>query len=245
MKHEDDRPVVAFFRPADEREKRAVEAVRARGMEPLSDPLLETRPTGAAPRTDADYVVVTSATGARIVADARAPDGNEAVFCAIGPRTADALRERGVEVGVVPETYSSAGLVVSLSPSVEGARVEVARSDHGSDELLDGLNAEGAYAHETVLYEITRPEGGGRKTAEALRDGALDAVLFTSSLTVEHLVGALDENGVGRDALDDTLVCAIGEPTRETAEASGVGVDFVSEEETFESLADAAAERLV
>ena len=242
--HEDaDTLRVAFFRPADERERRAVEVVHKYGFEPLSDPLLETVPTGAKPRTDADYVVLTSVTGVRLASEPLRD--TDAVVCAVGPKTADALRAEGIDVDIVPEEYTSAGLVDALNEAgVEGARVEVARSDHGSDELLDGLNEAGAYVHETVLYEIRRPEGGGEATTDALRDGTLDSVLFTSSLTVEHLVLALEEADVGVDALDDVLVCAIGEPTRRTAESIGVKVNLVPDEETFESLVEAVAEKL-
>jgi len=225
---------VAFFRPADEREERALEAVRDAGMEPLSDPLLETVPTNATPRTDADYVVLTSVTGVELAAET--VRGTDAVVCAVGPKTADALRDENVDVEVVPSEYTSAGLVDALAEGVEGGRVEVARSDHGSDELLDGLNDAGAYVHETVLYEIRCPEGGGEATAKALANRTLDAALFTSSLTVEHLVEALEETGVDVDALDDTVVGVIGEPTRRTAEACGVVVDYVADEATFDSL---------
>ena len=228
-------PKVAFFRPADERERRAVEAVGEHGFEPLSDPLLETRPTGAKPRTDADYVVLTSVTGVSLAGET--VRGTDGVVCAVGPKTADALRDEGVVVDIVPEEYTSAGLVRVLEETdVEGACVEVARSDHGSDELLDGLNEAGAYVHETVLYEITRPEGGGERTSKALEDGKLDAVLFTSSLTVEHLVGALEEAGLGVDALEDVFVGVIGDPTHRTAEECGVDVDYVADEATFDSL---------
>ncbi len=238
----DGKPRVAFFRPDDERAKRAEDTVRERGMEPLSDPLLEVRETGELPRADADYVVLTSVTGVEIAGESVGK--SEAVACAIGPKTADALREAEVKVDVVPEEYTSGGLVETLAGRVGGARVEVARSDHGSDELIEGLVGAGAYVHETVLYALRRPSGGGEKTAYALRDGELDAVLFTSSLTVEHLVVALDETGVGVDGLDDVLVCAIGAPTRETAESMGVEVDVVPEEATFESLVESAANRL-
>jgi len=237
-----DAPRVAFFRPDDHRAERAVETVRAHGMEPLSDPLLEKGETGEKPRADADYVVLTSVSGVEIAGES--VGDSEAVVCAIGPKTAAALRDEGVEVGVVPEKYTSGGLVEELDGRVGGARVEVARSDHGSDELLEGLNGAGAYVHETVLYELRRPAGGGERTARALREGELDAVLFTSSLTVEHLVEALGEAGLGADALDDVLVCVIGAPTRETAESLGVEVDVVAQEATFESLAESASERL-
>lgn len=234
MSGEKKTPKVAFFRPADEREERAVEVVRRHGFEPLSDPLLETRPTGATPRTDADYVVLTSVTGVRLAAEK--VRGTDAVVCAVGPKTAEELRAEGVVVDIVPKEYTSAGLVDALAERVNGERVEVARSDHGSDELLDGLNGAGAYAHETVLYEIVRPEGGGSETAEALRDNKLDAALFTSSLTVEHLLEALEEAGVGVGALDGVLVGVIGEPTRRTGEEHGVEVDYVADEATFEAL---------
>jgi uroporphyrinogen-III synthase len=238
----EDRPTVGFFRPADEREKRAVEEARELGLEPVSDPLLETFPTGAVPRADADYVVLTSVTGVGIATEDGRDALKEAVVCAIGPKTADALEKEGVEVGVVPDEYTSSGLVDSLSRRVGGARVEVARSDHGSAELLDGLREAGAYVHETVLYEIRRPDGGGKKTARALRDGSLDAIAFTSSLTVEHLLEALNEEGIGTESLEQVEVYAIGEPTRETAESFGIEVDGVPDEETFEALLGTAAE---
>jgi uroporphyrinogen-III synthase len=240
---EKETPKIAFFRPADEREKRAVEAVRERGFEPLSDPLLETVPTGAEPRTDADYVVLTSVTGVDIAAET--VRGTDAVVCAVGPKTAEALSDEGVDVDIVPERYTSGGLVNALGEAgVGGARVEVARSDHGSDELIDGLNGAGAYVHETVLYDIKRPDSGGVATADAVDDGTLDAALFTSSLTVEHLIEALEQKGVGPGALDDVLVCVIGEPTRRTAESKGMDVDAVADEETFESLLETVAERI-
>lgn len=236
----DDTPRVAFFRPDDRRAESAANAARERGLTPLSDPLLETVPTGAKPRTDAGFIVLTSVTGVELAAET--VRNTDAVVCAIGPKTADALREAGVNVDVVPDEYTSTGLVNVLEGRVDGARVEVARSDHGSDELTDGLVEAGGYVHETVLYEIIRPKGGGEKTAHALDDEEIDAVLFTSSLTVEHLLEALEETGVGLGTLNDAAVYAIGEPTRETAENLGVEVDDVPEEETFESLLDAATD---
>jgi uroporphyrinogen-III synthase len=70
--------------------------------------------------------------------------------------------------------------------------------------------------------------------------GDLEGVLFTSSLTVEHFLAAAAERGV-RDAaiegLADAVVGAIGDPTRETAEAHGISVDIVPERADFETLA--------
>ncbi len=220
---------VAVFRPDDERLERSRRALEERGHEVVADPLLEVEATGASPRDDADVYVFTSVTGARYVDEQ--PEG---VVAAVGPKTAEALRSHGVDVDVVPDDYSSTGLVDALSDHVEGRRVEVARSSHGRDVLLDGLVDAGGYVHETVLYRLVKPEDGGRRTLEAVESGDLDAVLFTSSLTVEHLLKEVEP-----EELADVVVGVIGEPTRETAEEMDVDVDFVADDETFESLVEA------
>jgi uroporphyrinogen-III synthase len=238
-----DRPRIAAFRPDDERITEAVELLDELGADPVPDPMLEVDPTGAVPRSDADYAVFTSKTGAELIAEADWTPG-ETTVCAIGDPTAAALAAEGYSVDLVPAEFSSSGLVDTLEGTCDGARIEVARSDHGSSVLLDGLNDAGAYVHETVLYRLTRPAEAG-ESAELAATGELDAVLFTSSLTVEHFLDAADDRGVQDDAvagLADAVVAVIGEPTAETARAHGLSVDVVPDQADFETLArDAVA----
>lgn len=240
-----DRPRVAVLRPPGDRAARAETTLEELGIDALLDPMVEPRPTGAVPRADAEVTVFTSSTAADVIDDAGwAPSGGE--VAAIGPRTAQALREVGIDVDVVPETYDSRGLVAALASHVDGRRVEVARSDHGSDTLTEGLNDAGAYVHETVLYRLERPTDAGR-SVEALLAGELDAIAFTSSLTVEHFLELVAERGDpdrATAALDAAVVGAIGEPTAETARANGLAVDVIASEATFEALARALAEPL-
>jgi uroporphyrinogen-III synthase len=234
---------VAVFRPDDERLTDAVELLESLGADPVPDPMLAVEPTAHRPREDADYVVLTSKTGVELAADA-GWDSGAATVCAIGASTADALRDAGYDVDVVPAEYSSSGLVETLAEGVPGARVEVARSDHGSAILTEGLENAGAYVHETILYRLVRPDGAGEST-ELAAAGSLDAALFTSSLTVEHFLDAAEERGI-RDAvverLADATVGAIGNPTKETAERAGLSVDVVPETADFETLACAVVE---
>jgi uroporphyrinogen-III synthase len=235
---------VAVFRPDDERAESAAALLRELGVEPLSDPMLAVEPTGEAPRSDAEYTVLTSKTGAELVAEAGWTPGGEVV--AIGAPTAEALEAAGYGVDRLPEEFSSSGLVEELAADAPGARIEVARSDHGSDVLLAGLNDRGAYVHETVLYRLVRPEGAGESTLAAAA-GDLAGACFTSSLTVEHFLEAAAERGVRADAiegLNDAVVGAIGEPTRETAEANGIAVDVVPPTAEFDALAEAVVDRL-
>jgi uroporphyrinogen-III synthase len=234
---------VAFFRPDDERTTEAVELIESLGADPVPDPMLAVDPTGEAPRSDADYVVLTSKTGVELAAEA-GWDPAGATVCAIGDATAAALDDAGYTVDHVPTEFSSAGLVDSLADEIDGARVEVARSDHGSAVLTDGLETAGAYVHETVLYRLVRPETAG-ESADLAAAGDLDAALFTSSLTVENFLAAASDRGIRAEALAglaSATVGAIGEPTRETAETAGIAVDVVPERADFEALACAVVE---
>lgn len=235
---------VAVFRPDDGRAAAAASVLEALGAEPVVDPMLAVEPTDNAPRTDADYAVFTSTSGVELLAAANWPAG-ETVVCAIGSATAAALREAGYTVDVVPDDYSSAGLVAALADRVDGARVEVARSDHGSDVLPDGLADAGAYVHETTLYRLVRPAGAGSSTDLAAR-GQLAGACFTASMTVENFLAAADERGIRAPAvagLNDAVVGCIGEPTRERAERGGIDVDVVPEVAEFEALAEAVVGR--
>jgi uroporphyrinogen-III synthase len=228
---------VAVFRPDDERLAEAEQLLDSLGAEAVADPMLEVRPTGDAPG-DGDYVILTSKTGVELAAEA-GWDPGAATVCAIGESTADALRDAGYEVDLVPEEYTSSGLVEALADEVEGERVEVARSDHGSPVLIEGLAEAGADVHETILYELVRPEGSG-ESAGLAAEGDLDAAAFTSSLTVAHFLDAAEERGVREEAiagLNEAIVGAIGAPTRETAESEGIEVDVVPEVADFEKLA--------
>jgi uroporphyrinogen-III synthase len=239
-----DHPRVAVFRPDDERLDAARTLLTDLGVDPVTDPMLAVEPTGATPRNGA-YVVFTSRTGAELVADAGWNPG-DATVVAIGPKTAEALETAGYTVDLVPDDYSSTGLVEALADRVEGSDVEVARSDHGSPVLLEGLRDAGASVHETVLYRLVRPEGSG-ESAELAASGDLDAACFTSSLIVEHFLDAADARGLRAAAIvgmNAAVVGVIGEPTRETAESLGIDVDVVPAEATFEALARETVARL-
>ena len=239
-----DRPRVAVFRPDDERLDAARTLLTDLGVDPVADPMLAVEPTGATPQ-DGEYVVFTSKTGAELVAAAGWEPG-DATVVAIGPKTAEALETAGYTVDLVPDDYSSTGLVGALADRTGGASVEVARSNHGSPVLLEGLRDAGAAVNETVLYRLVRPEGAG-ESAELAAGGDLDAACFTSSLTVEHFLDAADARGLRAAAivgLNAAVVGVIGDPTRKTAESLGIDVDVVPAEATFEALARETVARL-
>jgi uroporphyrinogen-III synthase len=232
----------AVFRPDDGRLDAAVELLESLGAAPVPDPMLEIVPTDERP-PDAAFVVLTSSTGVDLLEAAGWAPG-DAKLCCIGPSTADAARAAGWTVDRIPDEYDSAGLVAALENDVSGKSVAVARSDHGSETLLAGLRDAGADVTETVLYRLRRPSGAGESAVMAA-ERKLEAVLFTSSRTVEGFLDAAEERGIREEAvagLEGAIVGAIADGPAETAEDYGISVDVVPENADFDRLATEVVE---
>ncbi|MGB9902990.1 uroporphyrinogen-III synthase, partial [Methanothrix sp.] len=189
----------------------------------------------------ADCVVFTSSNGVAIILSR--PELMDLIrkkrVAAIGPRTAQALSERGVNVDVIPDEYSSRGLVEALRGF---KRVLLLRSAQGSPELLDGLLSSGAEADDVPVYDIKESEDS-RLDDLIRRAELIDVFAFTSGSTVRYLMRRAEELGMEdhlRKALDSALVVAIGPPTAEVLREFGVRVDLIPERYTFEGMLEAA-----
>jgi uroporphyrinogen III methyltransferase/synthase len=181
-----------------------------------------------------DLVCFTSPNGVRLFfaalpGDARSLAG--ARVAAIGPGTAAALREHGIEADVVPERFVAEGLLEALSDSAP-ARALVARAAEARDTLPDGLRELGAEVEVLALYDTV---------AEPLSDAAAQAVdratyiTFTSSSTVRFLLKALPEQSLPPAA----RLVSIGPVTSETLRAHGLEPDVEAERHDVDGLVDA------
>jgi uroporphyrinogen III methyltransferase/synthase len=163
-------------------------------------------------------------------------------IAAIGPATADALREHGVRVDVVPAEYRAEGLVARLR-ALLGARdrVLLPRAAQTRDVLVTELRALGAAVTEVAAYATRRAEGDAARLAETLAAGAIDVVTFTSSSTARNFAEAFteDERRAWRGRV---AVASIGPITAATATEYGLTTDIMPAEYTIPALARAIAE---
>ncbi|MFZ2412044.1 MAG: uroporphyrinogen-III synthase [Candidatus Methanoperedens sp.] len=194
---------------------------------------------------EVDYVIFTSANGVEFtLLKLDEPDEfikylNNAHVIAIGPMTKKALEKIGIRVSIIPDSYSSLGLVEQMS-GIEGAVIEIARSSHGAPELVDGLLKKGAVVHETQVYQLISPKderhAGLMKRALA---GEIDIFAFTSSMMVRNFMAIADEMGVKDELvgiMNEKTVAAIGKPTADTLSGYGVYVKVMPKEYTFAEL---------
>lgn len=227
-----------------------LEGLRALGAEPVPFPAIrieEPADGGAALRTAAraidtfDWVVLGSANAAeRLLAAleaARTPAaGTHARWACVGPGTAGALREAGVEPAVLAERHVAEGLLEALArEDLGGRRVLLPQAEVARPVLAEGLRTRGAEVHLVHAYRTVTDGAGARDVRERLLRGEIGAVTFTSSSSVESFVEA-----VGRE-LGGALVAVIGPVTAATARALGLAPAVVAGTHTAEGLIDALA----
>lgn len=194
---------------------------------------------------EADYVIFTSANGVEFtllklnMVDEFIEQLNKTRVAAIGPKTKEALLKNGIRVDIVPESYSSDGLVEKFS-GIEGAVIEIARSSYGAPELVRGLIEKGAVVHETQVYQIIRPEDERHiRLMEHALSGRIDIFAFTSSMMVRNFMSLADEMKKKDDTIrimNEKTVAAIGKPTADTLTGFGITVRIMPEKYTFEEL---------
>ncbi len=167
-----------------------------------------------------DWVVVTSATGARTLLDAVAP-ASGGRWAAVGPRTAAVLAERGVAAAAVPSESRGVRVAAAMAAvePLAGRRVLLARADAASEDLPRALREAGAVVDELAIYHtVPGPEASRSRVAAALSDPELIAALFASGSAVRGLLH------LGGEAARSVPAVTIGPATTAVARQEGLRV---------------------
>jgi len=129
-----------------------VDELEAQGFEAVVAPLISVEPLSDEPIDVSGYewVVVTSANGARELG--RRMTAAPARVAAVGPGTAAALAQAGLEAELVAEEHTQEGLVAALG-TVAG-RVLFVAAEGARPFLPDALGAEVLPAYRTVELEL-------------------------------------------------------------------------------------------
>lgn len=221
------------------------ERLRRLGAEPLLVPSIRsTAPdnpgalrTAAGCLRGARWVGMTSPSGVRHgwpAVEAAWPDGlpDGLGVAAVGPGTAEALRERGVVPDFLPSEASGDAFAAEL-PVAPGDRVVLLRSDIARRAIATALRRRGAVLLDAVAYH-TVTEADPADVRRAL-DARPDAVTFTSPSTVRGFLAGLDD----RARLDGVALVPIGPVTAEAVTEAGLAVSRVPPEYTVDGLLDA------
>jgi uroporphyrinogen III methyltransferase/synthase len=160
-------------------------------------------------------------------------------LAAVGPKTADAVRRKGLRVEVVPGEFVAEGLLAALKGrSVEGSEILIPRAQEAREVLVEELEKRGARVTVAPVYRTVRADESRGPLISALEKG-VDMVTFTASSTVRHFMDLLGP-GAG-DLLRGAGIACIGRITADTARERGLAVDLVPRKSTVADLAEAIA----
>lgn len=189
-------------------------------------------------RAPYDWIVFTSANGVvhtfnRLYAtgrDARA--FGAAKVAAIGPATADALRERGIIADFVPTEFVAEAVLAQFPESVAGKRILLTRAAEAREVLPDSWREQGATVDVVAAYQTVRETEGAEQIRELLANNELDIVTFASSSTVRNFVEAM----AGTAVPGGVILAAIGPVTAETCRELIRPPDCIANEYTMDGL---------
>ena len=188
-----------------------------------------------------DWIIFTSPNGVdaffdlffKLYHDAREIGG--ARIAAIGPATAQRVRDFHLQVDLQPEEFVSEAIVGEFKKQggVENLRILLARAERARDVLPKDLSALGAIVDEAFAYRTvpeTRDVTGARR--RFVEEGA-DLITFTSSSTVENFLA------LGLERPQGLKVASIGPVTSKTAREAGLGVDIEARRHDISGLVNA------
>ena len=204
-----------------------LQLVKAEGGRAIALPTIEIVPKGPQAAKEflekmqeknPDYCAFMSPQAANILFDLAGREAalalKSTVVIAVGPKTKESLQEHGVNVSLVPDKFSSAGLVDLLSSmEPKGKKIIIPRSGAANEFATKALTDLGMDVDETLLYTVrTGPvTSAWIEFSELLLQKKVDAIIFTSASSVGsffEIMGKLSEGRLQLDSL--TKVLSIG-----------------------------------
>ena len=191
-----------------------------------------------------DWIVFTSANGVeaffdiffKLYDDAREIGGVR--IAAMGPATAQRVKDFHLHVDLQPEEFIAEGVVREFKKqgSVENERILLVRAEKARDVLPKELSTAGAIVDEAFAYRTvpeTRDISGAQR--QLAQDGA-DLITFTSSSTVENFLA------LGLPWPKRMRVASIGPITSMTVRDQGLKVDVEARRHDIDGLVQAISQ---
>lgn len=160
---------------------------------------------------------------------------------AIGPKTAEAVREKGIRPDLVPTEYRAECVVEAFKgEGARGLKILLPRAAEAREVLPKELRRMGARVDVVEAYRTICPDTGRDRLQDLLKQGEIHMVTFTSSSTVRNFARMFEfEKTLFSEWMKKVSIACIGPVTARTAEEKGLQVSLTPREYTMEALIDA------
>jgi uroporphyrinogen III methyltransferase/synthase len=160
---------------------------------------------------------------------------------AIGPKTAEAVREKGIRPDLVPDEYRAEAVVEAFKrEDAESLRILLPRAAEARELLPEELRRMGAHVDVVEAYRTVFPDRGSDRLKAMFQKGEIHMVTFTSSSTVKNFIRMFEaEDAQFSEWMRKVSIACIGPVTARTAEEQGLSVSLIPKEYTIDALTDA------
>ena len=211
------KPVVAITRPKD-RAKKACEIVEELGGEAFLAPTLDLKPVDTeslkelvAQKDELDWLIFTSPT--TIVSLKKFhPDFLKDLNCklaVIGNKTGKLAEKEGLTVDLMPEEFTAEGLIEEFKrQGITGRTIGIPRTASARAVLPEELKKLGNKVILAEAYKSLFPmdEKAVQELIEKIENKQIDAITFTSPLTVENFFEIVEDKEKIAELLSDNLL---------------------------------------
>lgn len=196
-----------------------------------------------------DWIIFTSAHAVLVFADRarglKVPEERMRALtvCAVGPATAEAARDCGIPVSLVPGEFVAEGILRALAgrlggiAALSGKRVLIPRALKAREILPRELASAGAIVEIAPCYETVEVEVG-EEAKEAIRRQPPDLAVFTSSSNVAAFSASMGDSDARR-LFSVMTVATLGPITAAALEPFGKAPEILPPENTIPALLEA------
>lgn len=211
------KPVVAITRPKD-RAKKACEIVEELGGSAVLAPTLDLEPVNSESlkelverKDELDWIIFTSPTTI-VSLNKFYPDFLKSLDCklaVIGNKTGKLAEKNGLEVNLMPEDFTAEGLIEEFKKrEITNQTIGIPRTASARPVLPEELEKLG---NEVILAEAYKSlfpmdEKSIKDLMAKIKNGEIDAITFTSPLTVENFFEIADDKAELSKILNDNLL---------------------------------------
>lgn len=195
-----------------------------------------------------DYLILTSVNGVKYFFERLEINGKDGrclsnlQICAIGPATAKAIKEKFLNVDILPEKYVAESVISALDKiGIEGNKFLLCRAKIARDVIPDEIKKRGGEIDVIPVYETLINKSSKEELLEVLKKG-VDYITFTSSSTVTNFFQLIDNQ---KEVVSNIKLASIGPVTSATIRSFGLEPYVEAEKYTIDGLISAIIEKEV
>lgn len=193
-----------------------------------------------------DWLIFTSVNGVKFFfqrlrdRDRDIRDLKDIRICAVGTKTASAIKGHGIKVDLVPKQFNAEGLIESFvaehgtEGGLKGLRILLPRAETAREVFPEKVRELGGEIDVFTAYKTVKPEIHGKRLKRFLKEGKITVATFTSAATFNNFMEIMGDDA--KQLLKDVTIAAIGPVTTAAVENAGLKVSIMPEKATVEAM---------